>query len=860
LSNGNWQRGRNFELVGAVNLVSVEAIGQTEAGFPVFAEADVPFTSALKASIKYDPNSEWMFAASLTPVWNTKVQVNVGIISPITEEVVGAGVTASFHSSAPIESLVSMKKGELNIVLKHPEAIERQGKGLETVHAFVMPYTTRKRIVSMEPLNKAHDHKPILSGRPMKKFAKRFHGLIDGELSADSDNEFVDFYSYWEKIQQNNVYSILNVAPLMSSVRMSTTRLVLNPSMSDLKEVSLKFRLYAQKPNKMVEFISKPINQDVEREIESKGFTTLKKALSLLNGRPATIIKLEASLKKRSATKTVEAFVTFGAKPNSEHSTQSAAAAAVKLPQGKVYSIFYEGELKMPKINARWNKEELIQQPLQILYQAEVTYGADADSNSQNKIVLVSKLGKTQAQMRAVRESEEYKKCSMESNAGRRLSPICIKVRQQAGSLDHAEVTLKFPEEVYGYPGLVIVEQLIKGKLFAHYKPLTEEPQLPRGTLKVKLDIARAGDVAQVKVEHKKDAYKFENIRIPYILQSVVPICARTPLYNWIEQKATTNLAPASCRLEPEIVTTFDNKTYSYKINDCDHVLLLDGSRNYPMAVLARTMSGQKKMVTILSGESKIEIVPSSGSLKVKIDGRMETINPGQTYYEKSSRTGKVIVEVKHYQDGVYYVYAPNQLLHVLTDGESIEVVAPQLLRNRAVGLCGDLNGEYVADLKSPKECIMKPKLAAMSYMLNKEGRSSSSYGPQCSGIPSADRSEYRREEQACFKEGIIRTSIVPIFGRVPSLNKPVVSSMITGMVGGESGIGGGYGMESGMEKGYKASEAVSGNSGFLSLGLHGSGGTGMEGVHSGPRNAGGRGTLGSPSRSIGNSYAHGSW
>merc|ERR1712020_862218 len=159
-----------------------------------------------------------------------------------------------------------------------------------------------------------------------------------------------------------------------------------------------------------------------------------------------------------------------------------------------------------------------------------------------------------------------------------------------------------------------------------------------------------------------------------------------------------------------------------------------------------------------------------------------------------------------------------------------------------------------------PKECIMKPKLAAMSYMLNKEGRSSSSSGPRCSGIPSADLPEYRREEQACFKEGIIRTPIVPIFGRVPSLNKPVMGSMITGMVGGESGIGGGYGMESGMEKGYKASEAVSGNSGFLSLGLHGSGGTGMEGGHSGPRNAGGRGTLGAPSRSIGNSYAHGSW
>merc|ERR1719436_1307547 len=132
----------------------------------------------------------------------------------------------------------------------------------------------------------------------------------------------------------------------------------------------------------------------------------------------------------------------------------------------------------------------------------------------------------------------------------------------------------------------------------------------------------------------------------------------------------------------------------------------------------------------------------------------------------------------------------------------------------------------------------MKPKLAAMSYMLNKEGRSSSSSGPRCSGIPSADLPEYRREEQTYFKEGIIRTPIVPIFGRVPSLNKPVISSMLTGMVGGESGIGGGYGMESGMEKGSTAYEVGSSHSGFLG----GSGGTGMEGgyrIMSVPRNVG---------------------
>ena len=67
--------------------------------------------------------------------------------------------------------------------------------------------------------------------------------MINGEFSAESDNEFVDFYSYWEKIKQNNLPSLLSVAPLMSSVRMSSARLSINPMMSDLQEVGLKFHL-----------------------------------------------------------------------------------------------------------------------------------------------------------------------------------------------------------------------------------------------------------------------------------------------------------------------------------------------------------------------------------------------------------------------------------------------------------------------------------------------------------------------------------------------------------------------------------------------------------------------------------------
>merc|ERR1719412_3499181 len=71
----------------------------------------------------------------------------------------------------------------------------------------------------------------------------------------------------------------------------------------------------------------------------------------------------------------------------------------------------------------------------------------------------------------------------------------------------------------------------------------------------------------------------------------------------------------------------------------------------------------------------------------------------------------------------------------------------------------------------------MKPKYAAMSYMMNKGGKSPSAIAPACAGIPAALLPEFKREEQQCIKEIVIPTPILPLWKRIQSLNKPVVSA-----------------------------------------------------------------------------------
>merc|ERR1711972_204778 len=155
---------------------------------------------------------------------------------------------------------------------------------------------------------------------------------------------------------------------------------------------------------------------------------------------------------------------------------------------------------------------------------------------------------------------------------------------------------------------------------------------------------------------------------------------------------------PSTCRVEPTLFTTFDNVTVDYKINDCEHVLLMDGSRHIPIAITTKTVEGHKKMVKILSGITEIQMIPANTlPLPMKVMMGSEELHP--------------VVGEQLFKDNVISVYIPEQGLKVISNGSMIEIVAPQILKNSALGLCGDMNGEFTADLTTPRMCVMRPRL-----------------------------------------------------------------------------------------------------------------------------------------------------
>merc|ERR1711974_449828 len=257
-----------------------------------------------------------------------------------------------------------------------------------------------------------------------------------------------------------------------------------------------------------------------------------------------------------------------------------------------------------------------------------------------------------------------------------------------------------------------------------------------QGVYKVEARAERTSQLVQIaKVMTPAREIVLKNLRLMGVLRplTIFPTSILSSPLEIAALKLTGNHVPATCRVEPSVVRTFDNMTLSYKINDCEHVLLLDGSKHIPVAITTKTVSGEKKMVKILSGITEAKIVPEGSSLKVLVSG--EQVHPIVGKVVKKSVQGKITAMVMMFQDGVVSVHVPEQGITVLSNGVLVEVVAPQLLKSRAVGLCGDMNGERSADLKTPGQCVMRPHLAALSYLINKSG--SASGFERCSGIPS---------------------------------------------------------------------------------------------------------------------------
>ena len=385
-------------------------------------------------------------------------------------------------------------------------------------------------------------------------------------------------------------------------------------------------------------------------------------------------INIEAAIKGRYNKQRVETSLIFGSSSEEQgRIVKYFAGAEIELPEKSTeYEVSIEGKAIYPKINYRWNTKQLLEEELKMELEGKVKYGP---KDNLKEVNFKSTLEKSEEQRQAVKQSPEFNKCNEHEQQNTILSPTCMKVRHQAASIDKIYLNIELPHELNQQPALRKIEEYIKAYFIGQLRVDQQSSVSSPKEIKVVLDLSRAGDETQLKVEHSGQQWTVKNIRLSKYFKGVVPMSLRNHFVYRLVQKITHNQAPASCRIEPSYVGTFDNKTFHYEMNDCMHLLFKDCSGKIPVAVLAKSAAGPKsaKIVEILSGVNKAVLKPKSHHeangmiVDLQIHGEKKTLDlaHGQVHYERSQKSGQIEVEIKRYSDNVYNIWFHKEMLQV---------------------------------------------------------------------------------------------------------------------------------------------------------------------------------------------------
>jgi len=217
----------------------------------------------------------------------------------------------------------------------------------------------------------------------------------------------------------------------------------------------------------------------------------------------------------------------------------------------------------------------------------------------------------------------------------------------------------------------------------------------------------------------------------------------------------TRHAAPSTCLVEPREITTFDGKTYRYTVNDCEHIIFAEESSR-PRIFVSNKKTPSKHVVSMVVDGEKFEVeIPRETRHTQRQQATLKVNNQVQQIQQQQQQQREEIKEthVTRHEDGVYSIHSYKYGVEVIADGERLMVRTNELVfRNRATGLCGDLNGEETADLKTGRECILsESELTGLRFMLE-DGK--------CRGIPEEKKTQIEREEERCVKEEVEPTIV----------------------------------------------------------------------------------------------------
>merc|ERR1719228_867967 len=576
---------------------------------------------------------------------------------------------------------------------------------------------------------------------------------------------------------------------------MSSTCLSLRMFCNKEKEYCLKELRKQNRPTSEInKYCSSKSSQCNQRHVLRQN---IRSVLNKLKSGSALTFNIIASLHGDHETtiREVETHLTIGHKPAHhkavEKSKTQISASIKTAPGAEPIDLEMEMLSFMDKPRFAWDIQGILQQQLE----AGIKIDAEFGFRTGKKTTITSNIKAVQSddQKMFAEHADITKKCITDMKVGLVSSAACKQARQHAASLDVVEADVKIPSVIRQSHLWVSLVEMVK----LYYLPYLSissvyaRPDNDQYVLRAK--IGQLGKKMTLNIENNGEKMEIKDLRIPKMMQGLLPISTKDNLILNIIQKVTLHGAPSVCSVQGNKVITFDKLVYDYQLNDCEHVVFKDCSPSSLVEVSAKK-AGQVHYVKVVLANSKYELelprqIRSARSTPsvIKVNGeqkmiKVESLGLEHEFVElEKNYYGDAYTYLTSYKDGVYTIVSQLYGIAVYADGESLEVRTFQhSLRNQACGLCGDLHDEKTADMKTAGMCIMSsPQLAAYSYMVPDK---------TCKEIPKAHLAQFQAETDRCVRKELIPTKVTEVFKQKKvismkhlveeSINKVCISKM----------------------------------------------------------------------------------
>jgi len=779
-----------------INIVKVNNWANTgisipsDIGLPIYMEVQMPSVLALRGEVEIDCSGPLpSVSVELGIKADTSFNGYVGTVCPFTMQIVAAGIHQQWSVNYPTMVSAKIEAGKLQVKFSQNKDVKPSTTAIDVMSYSVRPYATIKPIVydDITPVISHKNTKMIKSQSERKTKSLSTFGqlygvdtkvVINTETDIADTKNLLDSLSLYKYNPVNMVlFSWTSTAVAsngMPSARFHQIEMVYNPSTSSTKEIEIDLTVAMAHKYK-------------SKGIKSVGLAGLKgKSLLLYQELQGSVSQEHQKLKQVFEKIQVDSGLGFTSaltivlKGDQERTFSYVVSAGQGLQESKQkwnlhlenkggMSVCVDGSMILPSIAIR-DIEKLESNNIEFNYSNVIGFGQTcqehtikvsgrANVSEEQKerihqtvhkcIISSEKANKIRKEVHDARigSQEQQELETHQSHVLQKKIKQCEEAFKLMSTLDQAKFTIEYtpmPELVRIHAGYL--NTAIKAVLFP-YVVKSNRSSTQHNTIEVDLQFKTHLETVDMTLMDEDGSTIYANIRLPERIQRVLPLIASQSLEKQVMEKTLGGPMFPKCYIGDAAVITFDNKTYSYELDDCYHVLVADCSPEHTHSILGKVVD-QKTHLQVFNHRSLTTMEPASSysssrkEYRIVVDGQPIVLRVNQKEMVQS-RDGESTFYLHRTYDNA--IVLETQYNRIIYDGLSVEIESLNVISDgKHCGLCGDKNNDKRADVKCSQSKIpLSAQQAALSFRVQKDS---------CSAL-SADKQALKQQQQQWSQE-----------------------------------------------------------------------------------------------------------